>query len=393
LKRAVALALFFSLLAPVRAAQVVNRTLATVNGESILQSEFEKTYAAVAADMPEAPSADARRENKKRLLDNLIDQKLLLQEAKKRKLRVTQRDLESGLIQVKARFLPQAGQQALQRIIERQMSGKNPQDGGPDLAAAWKDLESELPSATTEAQAGLRSELQKEGLDDKKFEDHIREQLLANQLTQMEVRSRVKPPAEAEVKALFDKVVQAMQGKPVQDAALGEDLGELAKMFAARTGEKVHARHLLIKVAKDASFKDKSTALKKVQDLKKRIAAGEDFAELAEKYSDDKPSAARGGDLGPLVRGQTAPAFEKAAFELPVGKVSDVVETEFGYHLIVVEEKKAASRLRYDDAKDDLADYLMNTRGRDALMGFVKELRKTASIKIQVADLDEIGGK
>ncbi len=368
------------------AAQVVNRALATVNGEPILQSEFEKTYAAMTADMPaDNITPEARKENKKKLLDNLIDQKVLLQEAKKRKLRVTERDLESGLIQVKARFLPPTGQQALQKIMDRQMGGKTPAPGeGPDLAEAWKELEKNNADAVAEALNQFRDELRKEGLDDKHFQDRIRDQLLTNQLTQSEVHQRVKPPTEAEAKALYDKVMQVMGGKAVHDPDLGEDLNELAKMFAFQSGEKVRVRHILVKVPKDASFTDKSAALKKIQDLKKKLDGGADFAELATANSDDKPSAQRGGDLGVIGRGQTDPAFEKAAFELPVGKISGVVETAFGYHLILVEEKKAASKLRFEDAKDDLGEYLMNSQGRKALLAFLAELRKSASIQVNV---------
>ena len=392
---------FFSLLisslllaASLPASEVVNRSLAVVNGEPILQSEFEKTYAAMTADMPEKVSDDVRRENKKKLLDNLIDQKLLLQEAKKRKLKVGQRDLEVGMLQVKARFLSPEGRQALQKIVDRQMAAKGPeaQGEGPDLTVAWKELETSNPAAVREAAGHFSEQLGKEGLSEKKFEDRIKDQLLANQLTQSEVRSKVKSPSEDETKALFDKVLQVMQGKTAVDADSG-DLGELAHYFSAQTGEKVRARHILVQAPKDASFKDKAAAKNKIQDIKKKIDGGADFADMAQKFSDDKPSAEKGGDLGVLTRGGTTPAFEKAAFELPVGKVSDVVETDFGYHLILVEEKKAASKLRYEDAREDLADFLMNNQGRKIVENFLKDLRKDASIKINVENLDSIGGK
>jgi parvulin-like peptidyl-prolyl isomerase len=389
-KRPFAFFLSALLALPAGAAQVVNRTLATVNGEPILQSDFEKTYAALTEEMPDSTPIEARRENKKKLLDNLIDQKLLLQEAKKRKLRVSQRDLETGIIQVRARFLPPQGQQALQKIIESQSEGK--ENVPPDLAAAWKTLEKDKPGLVKESQANFDKELINEGLTAKKFEDRIREQLLANQLTQEEVRGKLKPPTEPQVKALYDDLLAVMQGKK-PSAAAQEDLGELAKFFEAQTGEKVRARHILVKVASGASMKDKSAALKKARDLRKKIADGADFGEVAAKESDDKGSAQRGGDLGGLSRGQTVPAFEKAVFDLPVGKLSDVVETDFGYHIILVEEKRAAGKLRYDDVKEDLADYLMNAQGRETLMAFVKDLRKTASIKVHVENLDEVGEK
>jgi parvulin-like peptidyl-prolyl isomerase len=347
----------------------------------------------MSADMPDTIPDDIRKENKKKLLDNLIDQKLLLQEAKKRKLKVTQRDLEGGLIQVRARFLPQEGQQVFQKIIERQMAGKGPEakNEGPDLALAWKQMETDYPAHVRDAQSKFQEEMAKEGLTDKKFEDRIRDQLLTNQLTQSEVHSRMKPPTEDDLKALFDKVMTVLQGKTPQ--AQDDDLTELTRYFASQTGEKVRARHILIRVPKDASFKDKSAALKKVQDIRQQIENGADFEDMAKKYSDDKPSADKGGDLGVVSRGQTVPPFEKVAFELPVGKLSQPVETDFGYHLIQVEEKKASSKLRFEDAKEDLADFLMNTQGRKIVGELVEGLRKAAVIKITVDNLDEIGKK
>jgi len=83
-------------------------------------------------------------------------------------------------------------------------------------------------------------------------------------------------------------------------------------------------------------------ALALANELRDRILAGEDFAALAKAYSDDTTSAVNGGDLGWFGRGRMVPAFEEAAFSLPVGEVSEPVKTEYGYHLIEVLEKDAA---------------------------------------------------
>ncbi len=101
--------------------------------------------------------------------------------------------------------------------------------------------------------------------------------------------------------------------------------------------DKIRASHILI-MHEDAkagsSARPRAEAVQEIDDLKKRIAAGEDFADLAAENS-DCPSGQDGGDLGHFGKGSMVPAFEKAAFALAVNEVSDTVETEFGYHLIV----------------------------------------------------------
>lgn len=100
---------------------------------------------------------------------------------------------------------------------------------------------------------------------------------------------------------------------------------------------KIRASHiLLMHDESDGSGADRTRAdaLKEIEGVKRRLGAGEDFADLAAEYS-DCPSGQDGGDLGHFGRGAMVPEFEQAAFALDVGKVSDVVATDFGYHLIV----------------------------------------------------------
>ncbi|MBY0506666.1 MAG: peptidyl-prolyl cis-trans isomerase [Bryobacteraceae bacterium] len=110
--------------------------------------------------------------------------------------------------------------------------------------------------------------------------------------------------------------------------------------------QKVKARHILLRfkgspVPVKEGQKDltKEEALAKAQELKKAIEGGADFAELAKKESDDAGSGANGGDLGAFGRGMMVPPFEQAAFSLPIGKTSDPVESQFGYHIIQVQEQ------------------------------------------------------
>jgi parvulin-like peptidyl-prolyl isomerase len=385
------------------AATVVNRTIATVNGEAILLSEFDKNWTAYSEQqkgfLPAEKMTPAwENETKQKLLDQMIDDKVLLQEAKKRKVRVNQRELENGVVQVKARFLPENGRRDLDELVQRAMAsrpaGEDGEEADVDLPALWAELSKRNPGAIKAADEKFKAELAKEGLTQKKFEERIRDQLSVVTLTQQEVRAKAKPVDDEEGKALFAQIQKVMQGQKVesQDPERAADLESLAKFFNAQTGERVRARHILIEVPQDASFKDKSAARKKIEDLRAQIAKGADFAELAEKHSHDKGSAARGGDLGAFGKGQMVPSFEKAAFALNVGQLSDVVETQFGYHILKVEEKRAATKLRYEDVQDDLKEYVFRSKAQETFETFVKDLRKDASVKVLI-DPAELPGK
>ncbi|HNF58997.1 MAG TPA: peptidyl-prolyl cis-trans isomerase, partial [Elusimicrobiota bacterium] len=219
------------------------------------------------------------------------------------------------------------------------------------------------------------------------------------ELSKEAVRARTKPPTDEDAKKLFDRIQLKLQGKPVPGLA-GEDekdLESMAKFYTQQTGERVRARHILISVPSadgaptgwaTATPEQKAAARKKILDLKNQIKKGADFADLASKNSVDKGSAANGGDLGFFTRGQMVPPFEKAAFALGVGQVSDMVESPFGLHLIQVEEKKAATKLRFEDAEDDIKEYLFRAGQQKALQDYVTEMRQGAQVKITLPTAD-----
>jgi len=118
--------------------------------------------------------------------------------------------------------------------------------------------------------------------------------------------------------------------------------------------EQVRARHIIIRVDPSDPQKKKDEARRRIERILAEAKAGkEDFGELAKKYSEG-PSAPRGGDLGYFGRGQMAPSFEKAAFELNVGELSNIVETPFGYHIIKVEDRKEAWVTPLAEVKEDI---------------------------------------
>jgi peptidyl-prolyl cis-trans isomerase D len=122
--------------------------------------------------------------------------------------------------------------------------------------------------------------------------------------------------------------------------------------------EEVKVKHILIKVDPKADAKTDAAAKEKAEGLLKQIKAGGDFAALAKANSDDPGSKENGGELGMIQRGVTVPPFEQAAFSLQPGQVSDLVKTQFGYHIIKVEEKQTAHTKTLDEVKAQILSTL-----------------------------------
>jgi len=149
------------------------------------------------------------------------------------------------------------------------------------------------------------------------------------------------------------------------------------------TPEQVRASHILVKpeiTDPNADPNDvKAMARTKTEDLLKQLKDGADFAELAKSHS-SCPSAPKGGDLDLFPRGQTTPAFENAAFELEIGQISEIVETEYGYHIIKATEHKDASTTSFEQAKDDTIKQLTQTKQSEIAEEYIASLRAAANI-------------
>ena len=147
--------------------------------------------------------------------------------------------------------------------------------------------------------------------------------------------------------------------------------------------EQVRASHILIKPDTAEPNSDpnqaKATARAKIAELLAQIKDGADFAELA-KANSSCPSGAKGGDLNFFRRGQMAPPFEKAAFELEVGQVSNIVETRFGYHIIKVTGRKDAGVVSFEQARDDIIKMLTKRKQAEFAKEYIESLKAKADI-------------
>ncbi len=156
--------------------------------------------------------------------------------------------------------------------------------------------------------------------------------------------------------------------------------------------EQRKARHILIKVAKASSEGVYKVARKKIESIQARIKAGEDFAKLAKEVSDDTATASKGGELGWFKSGVMMPQFDLAVFAMDKGDVSDVVETQFGFHLIQLEDIRPAHQKPYAEVKSTLKDELVQARANDEAYKLSQDLDDALgmedSLKAAAASLD-----
>jgi len=143
--------------------------------------------------------------------------------------------------------------------------------------------------------------------------------------------------------------------------------------------EKIRARHILVRVPRDADGETLQAARKKIEGILEKVQAGEDFAELARLNSEDS-SASRGGDLGYFEPGQMVKAFEDAAFSLRPGETSGIVRSKFGFHIIKVEDHKDAIEKSFDEVRSRIEGELKFVEGlrhaRRKAMRLYAEIRK-----------------
>ncbi len=155
-----------------------------------------------------------------------------------------------------------------------------------------------------------------------------------------------------------------------------------------RVPERVQVRHILLSTV-GKSKEEEAKIHAQAESLLKQLRGGADFAKMAEKYSDDPGSKGKGGDLGWVVRQQTVPEFEQAAFSLKPMQISDLVKTQYGYHIIQVLAKEPAHLRAFDEVKGEIAGELKRQRVTERMQSLADtaeaELRKNPAHPEQVA--------
>jgi peptidyl-prolyl cis-trans isomerase C len=246
--------------------------------------------------------------------------------------------------------------------------------------------------------------------------------LVDKQLLKEQVEKEGLAPNDAEVKAEIDKVKaqypdeaaflqrlqalglseddlreeisfnMAMQRLAVkhQDAAPDASPEEAQKYYDENRQqflepEGVRASHILIRSAATDPDTAKSAARARAEAALADVKGGRDFATVAKEKSEDPGSAPNGGDVQFFARGRMVPEFEQAAFALQVGEISPIVQTQFGYHIIKVTDKRAAREVPFAEVQDKVVQMLGQTKNERVVRALIQEARKTAKIEITEA--------
>ncbi len=144
--------------------------------------------------------------------------------------------------------------------------------------------------------------------------------------------------------------------------------------------ERVLAQHILITPDGDTQH-SKDEAHAKITAIRERIADGAQFSDEAAAHS-MCPSGKEGGSLGWFGRGMMVPEFEKAAFAMQIGDVSEIIETQFGYHIIYKSDVEAAAEPEFAEVRDKIRDFLLHVRRGESVARYVEELRGRAAVEI-----------
>lgn len=286
------------------------KKVATVNGEAVTKSQFERRLATVqnyyesnmGIKFEEESGAEMLKNLQEMVLDQMVTEHLLLQEARKQGIKVDKEEVKNQIEQDK---LMVGGQEVYLEILKNQ-----------------------LKMTETEYQAEVEKQIM--------------------------------------VEKLYEQVVA---GQVVSDEEIQKYYQENQAQFAVP--EQIRARHILVATEKEAN------------DIIQQLKAGADFGQLAVEKSIDPSAKENKGDLDYFSKdAQFVAEFKDAAFKLKVGEMTQKpVKTEFGYHVIKVEDKKAARQQTLDEVKTSITEELKSNKESEKFQQYVEDLRKQAKIE------------
>lgn len=376
-------------------------TVATVDGRGITAGEFRRTYQAQLQTYRNAYGANVSEQMLKQLgveqqiLQQMVDEKAAAAEANRLGIaasdgEVRRRILTMPAFQEKDGFI---GEQRYRQLLRMQSPPMSTLDFEESVRRqiAIEKLRSSLSSWLSIPDKEIEQEYRRRNdkvklavvsVPDEKFRTEVT-------ATDPEVAayfeshtSDFKIPEKRKVRYILVDVDLLKNSVSVPPADVERAYNDNAEQYS--TPEQVRASHILLKTD---GGKDDAAVKARAEEVLKQAKAGADFAELAKKFSEDEASAKNGGDLDYFGRGRMVPEFDQAAFALQPNQISDLVKSQYGYHIIKVADKKAAATRPLTEVRPQIADRLAYERAQARATTVAEEIAKEIRTP---ADLDKV---
>ncbi len=391
------------------AAEMMDRVLVIVNEDVITQSEFDYRLVTVKAELQRDGAQQIPADLDRQLLDGMVADRLQIQEAERRGIRISDQELQAALM----RF---AGAQNLDMVqLEQRITSQG--QSFPRFKESVR--ESLVISRLTEfyartrvvvpdyeidgfieqnqmSDAGAEYQIARILISDPEQNRSVAEQVVAELQAGASFQQAVLKYSEAtdaqeggligwrrleDLPDVYASAVKAMQVGGVTDVLeTGNGLHIIKLLDIKGDREEVmqsQVRHILIK---SESAVAKSQAAKKLLNVRQRILDGEEFSTLARIYSDDSVSAANGGDLGWVSPGETVPQFEQTFQQLPLNQISQPIETQYGVHILEVLDRRQKN-VTDQVIRNRVDNILRRQRAEREFEQWVRELREQAYIE------------
>jgi peptidyl-prolyl cis-trans isomerase D len=374
--------------------------VAEIQGRELTAGEFQRRYLAQMQAYQTAYGGNVNEQLLKQLgieqqiLQQMIDEQAALAEAERQGIRVSDEELAQQIfaipgLQENGQFI---GEARYEQLLRSQRPPMTKADFEGNLRRSM--MIDKLRSALTDWMAVAEPELEREY---KLRNEKVKLQVVA--LTADRFRDQVNV-TDKDIETYFDqrqaeyrmgeqrKVKMLLLDRDAARAKVNVTPAEAETYYKNNlqqytTPEQVRASHILLNTA----GKDEAAVQKQAEEILKRARAGEDFAALAKQYSEDEGSKVNGGDLDYFARGRMVPEFEMAAFNAQPGTITDLVKSQFGFHIIKVVDKRPGSTTALDAVRPQIQDMLAQQRVDQQLGGQSRTLADRINAP---ADLDRV---